>query len=291
MFVGHATLAFAVAALGARAAGSDSRRATALGAAAAAFALAPDVDIVYALVGFLGAGTDPMALAEGFWGASTRIHRGVTHSLVLAPVVAMAAATRGRVGVGVAGGVAALALFASGALASLVAGLFAVTALAAGAFADRAGLAPTGVAAAALVGLLTHPFGDLFTGTAPALLYPFAADLTRLAPFADPTLNLLLAFGVELAAVWAGVLVAADLRGVSVRARVRPRATLGAGYVLLVPLLRPPTLDTSYHFVLSVVAVGGVGLGRDPDRVGLALTGLAAVTAAWAAYAAGYPLL
>jgi hypothetical protein len=178
---------------------------------------------------------------------------------------------------------------------------FALAGLGVGTWAARRGLDARTTAAAALLGLASHPFGDVFTGEVPAFLYPFDATLlaARVGPFADPTLDLLGAFGVELAAVWLGVAVAARLAGTTVRANVSPRAAVGAGYALAALAIPAPTLSVSYHFVFSVVAVGFVGAVPErvrggpelPDRETAAVTGLVAVTLAVLAYALAYLLV
>jgi membrane-bound metal-dependent hydrolase YbcI (DUF457 family) len=332
MFVGHALLAFAAAAAAADRLGHPSRRALTLGAVAGAFATAPDVDMAYALVGLATTdGTAPLSLASSFWSTSTLVHRAVTHSLVVGTALAVAAAAWVRGGAArplaalVALGLVALATAVSGLLGGAVTALFVAAGLGVAAVVRRrTDLSPPATLAVALVGLLSHPFGDLFTGEPPAFLYP--ADVTvlaeRVALSADPTLHLLGAFAVELVAVWLGVLVALRLSGV--RATVAPRASLGAGYAASVLVVPAPTLDLSYPFVFSVLAVGAVaflptvraervdagrgGLRVDrswfaarlpaPGQVSVAvrrptattasLTALSAVTVAWAAYTLAY---
>jgi hypothetical protein len=325
MFVGHALLAFSVVAGAAGLAGADRSRALALGLAAGAFASVPDVDMAYALVGVAGAGTAaPLSLTAAFWETGNAVHRAVTHSLLVAPLAALAAAgwaggRRARVAsLGLCLALVAAALHVSGPLAAAVMGLFGAALVGVAALlARRTDLGGTDVLGAALVGLATHPFGDLFTGTPPALLYPLDAVLVseRIALAADPTLHLLAAFGLELATAWLAVLVVAGLSG----ARVVParRATAGVGYAAAFPLLPAPTLDLSYPFVFGALGVGLcvalslavrgrtavegrsgalslAGPGRTavaPVAARVALTALAAVTLAWAAYAAAYVAL
>jgi membrane-bound metal-dependent hydrolase YbcI (DUF457 family) len=333
MFVGHALLAFALVATGASRLGYESRRALTVGVLAGAFAAAPDVDMAYALVGIASAsGSGPLGLASSFWSTSTLVHRAVTHSLVVSVPLSVAAAAwvRGGVGrpaaVGLCVGLVAVAGVVSGALGGAVTALFAVACLAVAALAGREGVSPRATLAVALVGFWSHPFGDVFTGEPPAFLYPFDVTLLthRVALSADPTLHLLGAFVVELAAIWLGVLVALRLAGV--RATVAPRATLGAGYAASILVVPAPTLDLSYPFVFSVLAVGAVALlpmvrtervdaGRGGLRVGrfgtaklpapgglsvdvrrptattATLTALSTVTVAWAAYTLAYVLV
>jgi hypothetical protein len=309
VFVGHALLAFAIAAGLACLDGWERRRALALGAVAGLFATVPDVDMAYALVGFGRAVTgDPagvFAVTERFWAASTATHRGVTHSLVVAVPAAAAFARRGRLGVGLLAALVAGTAALAGPLAAAMAALFCLGGLAVGRLGAAFGLARASVFGAALLGLLSHPFGDLFTGAPPAMLWPLAWTPVgaRVAPFADPTLNLLLAFGVELLALWAGLAVLVGLSAVSLGGLIDARAGVGAAYAGAAFVLAPPTMDVSYHFVLSVLAAGLVGAVPVPARVrnrgtwagpsghgplSAAATGLAAITVAVLAYTVAY---
>ena len=146
--------------------------------------------------------------------------------------------------------------------------------------------------AAGFVGLFSHPFGDLATGEPPAFFYPFDAPLIteRVALSADPTLHLLGAFGVELAAIWAGLLVAMWLLERPIQPAVDVRAVAGAGYALAALAIPAPTLDFSYQFVFSVLAVGMIGAAprlrlpdvtvERPSGIGATVTGLTALTVA-----------
>ncbi|MBP1987781.1 metal-dependent hydrolase [Halolamina salifodinae] len=311
MFVGHAMLAFALVGGGA-ALLRDREAGLKLGLVAAAFATVPDVDMVYALVGLASATGGVMGTVSSFWAASTAVHRTITHSLVVAPVAAALAAAwlhgrqtdaRGWLAVAalLGAGLGVVATVVSGALGGVVMAVFIVAAVAVAEGADRYAPADSRATfAVALVGLVSHPFGDLATGEPPAFLYPFSAPLVteRVALSADPTLHLLGAFGVELVAIWAGLLVAVYLLERSVRAAIDLRAVVGVGYALAALAIPAPTLEFSYPFVLSVLAVGMVGAVprfrlldariERPGAVGAALTGLAAVTVAGIAYAAAY---
>jgi membrane-bound metal-dependent hydrolase YbcI (DUF457 family) len=313
MFVGHALLAFALVG-GAAALLRDRRTALRLGVVAAAFATIPDVDMSYALVSLTGVDGGALAAAGAFWEASTLVHRAVTHSLVIAPFVAAVAAAwvYGRrrrspqafaAGASLAVGLIAAATLASGLLggggmaAFLLAGVAATEAVVQ--FTALSGRATFG---AAFVGLTSHPFGDLVTGHPPALFYPLETVVfaERVTLNADPTLHLLGAFGIELGTIWAGILVLLWLLDRSVLAAIDFQAVAGAGYALAALAIPAPTLDVSYQFVFSVLAVGTVGVVprfrrpngfERPDLENAVLTGLAAVTVAGLAYTLAYVAL
>jgi membrane-bound metal-dependent hydrolase YbcI (DUF457 family) len=318
MFVGHALGAFAVVAGGARLFGCSRGRSLALGTSAGAFATAPDVDILYAPVG-LASASGVADAAESFWSAGNLVHRTVTHSLVVGTVMAVALWLWGRArredsrsllgaergGALLAfGGLVAVTAVVSGPLGALVMGVFALASLAIAELAARhGGLGPGAIFFTALVGFLTHPFGDLLTGEPPRFLYPFDVRLVseRLAIATDPTLHLLGAFWLELLTVWLAAVVYCELTDRNLTSHIHGRATLGVAYAAVALALPAPTVDSSYRFVLSVLAVGTVGPAplirharqpyHEPDREGMltaALTGLAAVTLASLAYAAAY---
>lgn len=303
MFLGHATLAFAIAIFAAGALGVDRDRLLALGVTAGLFAAVPDVDMVYALVGLTTTESGGVfAVTESFWAASTLVHRAMTHSLV----VAVPAAVAFVLGVGsrrerlASGGLlvalAVVATLVSGWLGGLVMGVFGVAGLLVAHWTTRYDLDRRTMLAVALLGLASHPFGDVFTGEPPRLLYPLQTTLFdgHVALHGDPTLHLLGAFAIELAAIWLGVFAYHHATGEPIRANINARATLGAAYALAVFVIPPPTLDVSYHFVFSVLAVGFVGSVPDPiqrrlpDRTTAFVTGLAAVTLAGLGYALAY---
>lgn len=337
MMVGHAMLAFALVAPAALALGYGRERALALGVAAAAFAAVPDVDMAYALLGAAQAQAFGVwAVTEAFWQSSHVVHRSITHSLVVAVPAALAFAWsagttdrgvrlpgsrrtlsgRQAVALGVLASLVGVAFVESGPLGAAIMTVFAVAGVAvAGVARRRAGLSARELLAAGLVGLLTHPFGDVFTGSPPDFLYPFDATFLdgRVALAGNPTLNLLAVFGLELATIWLAATAFCRLSGRRSRAHVDARATLGAAYGVAALVLPAPTLSVSYHFVFSVLAVGTVGVAprqlpidrlrrstglrpslARPDAdtcLDAALTGLLAVTLGAAAYAVGYVLV
>ncbi|NIC00330.1 metal-dependent hydrolase [Halobacterium sp. R2-5] len=304
MFVGHATFAFGAVALAAVRLGASRERALALGVAAGLFAAVPDVDMAYALVGLVAVDpTSPMAVAQSFWGASTVVHRAVTHSLAVAVPAAAAfalAPTHRRTAAAALATLVGVVAAASGPLPAVIVGLFAAGGWLVARAAHAHDVRGTSLFAVALFGLVSHPFGDLLTGQPPELFYPLGANAFdgRVALSADPTLHLLGAFGVELFAIWLGVVAAFWLTGRRLTDHVNSRATVGAAYALAVLVLPPPTVDASYQFVFSVVAVGFVGAVPAPklrqrsltlpSAPTALLTGLTAVTLAGVAYAIAY---
>ena len=315
MFVGHGLLAFAIVAGLASIAGWDAERALTVGLVAGAFGLAPDVDILYAPVGLLG--VDGLIEAEtAFWAAGNVVHRAVTHSLLVGAAAAVGAGLwaartrtlRALAGVVGAGLVVVAALDAL--LTALVMAAFVVAVFGIATAGVRYDVGAAGVGAAAAVGLLSHPFGDLFTGDPPDLLYPLDVTLVaeRVVLHPDPTLHLIAAFGLEIATMWAAAAVYLHLTDRRMAAHVRPHATLGLAFAGAALLLPPPSLDAPYRFVfgaLGVGAVSGVGthprnwrrfLTTDPDgrpltALGAALTALTALTAALVGYGALYLVL
>ncbi|AEH37993.1 metal-dependent hydrolase [Halopiger xanaduensis] len=325
MFLGHALFAFAVAALVAERRGWDGRRALLVGAVAGAFAAIPDIDVAYALVGLadwrLVGGS--LGAPAAFWDASRAVHRSATHSLLVGAVAAPAFAlfvvrdsSRARLvrlaGSAILVGLVALALVVDGSVSAFVMALFAASGVFVAAVAARGtSLSPSAVALAALWGLWSHPWGDLVTGSPPEWLYPLESPVlaTRVVLHPDPTLHLLCAFAIELAAVWLALVTVCRLTDRSLLALVDRRAGAGVAYGLVALAATPPTLAVSYHFVFSILVVGALcgascGVpsattlradgGRSvpvPGAVPLlerALTAVGAVTVALLAYATVY---
>jgi len=310
MMVGHAMVAFAVGtAVAARR--WPAERALAFGAVAGGFAAVPDVDMTYAMFGLAQAGFGGVwEMTAAFWGSSTLVHRAVTHSLVVGTVAAIGFALAACDGlparslaVGIAGALVAVAFATGGGLAGAIMTLFALSGLAlAVVAAGTTDLGPRAVLAAALLGLLSHPFGDVFTGTPPAFLYPFETVLldARVVLHADPTLNLVGVFGLELATIWAAGYVYLRATDRPLLAHVDARAAVGVAYAIAALVLPAPSVDGSYQFVFTILAVGIVGVAPQllPSRsiltaewhetVTWALTGLGAVSVAALAYTLAY---
>lgn len=279
MMLGHVLVAFAaVAAVAGRRVGP--RRALVVGGVAGLFAAVPDVDILFALPGLAAAAVrlaftagsaevgDVFVLTESFWAASSDVHRSVTHSLVVAVPSSIAAGlvaapTRDRLmtvlGLTLLALSAVAAAFVSGPVAAAMMVVFgAGIVVAASVVRRRTDLSGLTVAGLAAFGLFSHPFGDLFTGGPPRLLYPLAVDPipTRVLFSTDRTLHMLGTFALEMVAAWAAIAVVVALYDCQVRSFVRPVALAGLAYALPALVLTPPTLSVSYHFVFSVLALG-----------------------------------
>ncbi|MFB6179211.1 MAG: metal-dependent hydrolase [Halorientalis sp.] len=288
MFVGHGLLAFAIVALYGHRVGWDREYILSVAVLAGAFATLPDVDIVYAPVGLLGGVSGVFSAAEAFWQTGNVVHRGITHSLVVAAVAALAFGlwtgardwqrdprghwthrerVIGSTALGLLAGLVAVATLVTGGLGGVIMTVFVTVGLAITTVAARRGIPARQVAIVALFGIASHPFGDLFTGSPPAFLYPLDVTLFahRVGLSPDPTLNLIGAFLIELGTFWLATYAYCRLRDERVRTYVSPRAAVGLGYAGAVVLLPPPTLAASARFVFSALAVGFVGsVGVDP---------------------------
>ncbi|RAW45569.1 hydrolase [Halorubrum sp. 48-1-W] len=289
MFIGHALFAFALAALLADRLGWSTERALALGVVAGAFAALPDVDMAYAAVAIdlASLSAESLTRPSTLWDATRDVHRALTHSLVVSVLAGgafglWAVAWDRRPWVRVAGSLLSVAVLAvivaiasvrNGTLGLVVLGTFAVGGLALATLGrSRTDLSGRAVAGAAVFGLLSHPWGDLVTGEPPKLFYPFDVQVLdgRVLLHGDPTVHLLGAFALELAVVWLAVVAVATVTDRSWRGAVDPRATAGVAYGVAAVLMTPPTLEVSYHFVFSILAVGVVcgGLPVTPGSAG-----------------------
>lgn len=300
MFVGHGMVAFALVASAASLRGWSSDRVLLVGLVAGLFGTLPDVDMLYAVVGVLGRTEGVFPGAEAFWSTAKVVHRSVTHSLLIGTVAGVGFGAWGRPRyrwpVLVAFGLVAVAVgTVAGPIAVAVLGVFLAGGIGIVKLARAMGLGSRPILGSALVGLLTHPFGDLLTGTPPSMLFPFESTLLaqRIALHSDPTLHLLGAFFIELATIWLALLVLTRVRGWRLRPAVRPHAGLGVGYAAAVFAIPAPTLEFSWPFVLSVLGVGLIGVpvglrSETGGRTRVLLTALTAVTLAALAYTGAY---
>lgn len=330
MYVGHSLLAFTLGALMTRAIGADRSRALLVGGAAAGFALVPDVDSAYTIFAVIKAGpTNVFPTTKYVWTAEAWIvHRSLTHSLLIGTAATVAVwlygavrtrrrwtATRPTRGtpaavvlVGILGILIGIGFATDGSLGIATTALYLVVALVIAELAIRRGATPIQTGSAAAVGLLTHPFGDVFMGRPPAFLYPLwtAPPIEKVTVATDPTVNLVALFGIELFLAWSALWVATQLTGRSLTVHLETRAALALVFAGAAFVIRPPTLDVAYHFALGTLATGVV-LGVAPDIVGSSIetrsnagwesyltgvtTGLAAVSLAVVSYLVVYLVL
>ena len=305
MFIGHGLLAFAlVAFLGSRL-GLPARRALAFGAVAGLFATIPDIDILYGPIGLLGGVSGLGDAVDTFWATGNTVHRGPTHSLIIGALTAAGFALAGRdhwparlLAGGVLTAIVALTGVTSGTLDASIVAVVLIAGLGVVVAARRLAIPARSIGILALVGLLSHPFGDVLTGSPPDFFYPLnVVVLTeRVSLHADATIHLLASFAVELGIIWCAVLVYFHLTERPVRPEIDPLAGLGAAYGAAVLVLPAPTVDAASPFVFSVLALGLVGVvptrkSLRPEVYRAVLTGLTAVTLALVAYTATYLLV
>ncbi|MFD1598743.1 metal-dependent hydrolase [Halobellus rarus] len=317
MFVGHEFLAFALAGWGARLTGADRGTALRLGGIAALAALLPDLDVVYASATYAVAVWAGAPFGwEAFWGVANGVHRVVTHPLPVGVVAALvftaaaalvrgdAQAVRGHaassrlprvharnalgtvfVALIAAVGIAALLLVFWGGVsqtaATVAAAYLSVVGVAGALVSRRANATAASLAAAAGVGFLTHPFGDIFLAAPPPLLSPFGPPLLteRISLATDPTVEILAILFVELATVWLGIAVASRVgagefvgidQGLSgLRDVIGIRSAAGVAYGAAVFVLPRPTITDAHLLGFTIVPLAvavGLWAGRSNDR-------------------------
>lgn len=314
MFVGHAFLALALGLLIGRLAGLQKEHVLALGLVAAGGSIIPDLDLVVSVGSIAGVLGDSLVGSwEGYWHASTPIHRDVSHTLIggfgAAIVVGGSAiGTRsffdqrvgwifGAAGIGVVG--LFLPLLVLGPAVETVGWMgYSVVLLGAvllGALAARKTTLGAGpIVAAAALGLAIHPFTDVFLGTPPRMFYPLEPEvLVESVVFtADSTLNLLGIALAELGAVWVGVVAASRVRGHRIRDLIDRWAAIGLVYPFVMLAVPQPTMAAAHWLGFTLVPFGIVGVvpllnGKrtDPDWLLRSVaTGLTALTVAALAY-------
>ena len=287
MFVGHECLAFALVGWAAVRLGCDDRTALHAGLISAVAALLPDLDIVYALATYAVAvaGGTPLGW-EAFWGVANATHRVVTHTLPTGTAAALTfgatvaiarraaaddpsrlhsglVATLALTGAALVGAAVLLSGFraaVSPAAAVVAAGFLTCVAVGGWVLAARIDLSIAGATAAAGVGFLSHPFGDVFLAVPPPLLSPFGPSVFagRVSLAADPTLHLLGVLFVELAAVWAGLAVLSrvargQISGGRLRDVIDPRAGVGVAYAPAVIVLPRPTIADAHILGATII--------------------------------------
>lgn len=266
MIAGHVSLAFVIAALLAYRWGVEARRCLTLGVFAAAFTLLPDVDIIFAwkeIAVILTSGLS--GFVDSFWAASGEFHRGATHTL-LALILSFAGfytyykKNINSLAFGIVSASAVYGLAAGGLMGSMVMAVFAALGLKLTDI-SRERIEAREFLLVAGTGLLTHPFGDVFTGNPPDFLFPLDMVLleSRVVLNADPVLNLLSVFLLEIFLLLAAVLVTVEISDEELFSLASPLALLGLLYMPFYYVIPEPTLSVSYHFVFSSVGLAIAG--------------------------------
>lgn len=279
MLIGHAAAAFAIIGGLATVHSRTQSETLALAITAAVFATLPDIDVLYPL--YLIVVTDGLSLqvpATAFWTTINAFHRRVTHSFVIHAVIAaelgalavLLAPPRSQaiqwrtitVGSAILSGATIGSLVLRESITGAV--MFSILALTAAiiflTIVRYTSVSPYILAVIAVVSLVSHPVGDLFTGTPPPLFYPLLPTVapTRISLVADPTLNLLGVFLIEVALLGAAVIVYCQLTGQTVTRWRTPAFIAGFTAAVLSTMFPPPTLDAAYYFV---GVTGGTAVG------------------------------
>ncbi len=270
MFVGHSFLAIALTGILSLAIGIDREKALVLAVFAGLFAAMPDIDIIYAfkeIAGILSPGSQE--IFESFWAASTVTHRNLTHSLVTAVLGTSLFTLHYRyrnifTAVASVSILTGFGFFFGGALISTLVALFGLTGLLltelASTYFDFSAreflMAPT-------LGLLSHPFGDVFTGVPPNFFEPLGVVFLteRLQIFQGPVLNFLAVFTLELAIIWAGLLTIFYLNQRSITDSVRLSSLIGLAFGPAAFFIRPSISNASvYVFSVLLISITAVTL-------------------------------
>lgn len=323
---GHALLAFILIAAVATAVGYGRKQALLLGVIGAAFAALPDIDMLYAwkelLLLFTGG---VFQFVDAFWTASQVTHRGVSHSLVTAVLAGTGfslyfASGRRLVAGLVFSSMVGGALLLSGILPAAIMGVFVLIGLTITHLVrTRTTVSPRAFLAVVLAGLASHPFGDVFTGAPPDFLYPLGITILteRIVIHADPTLNLLSIFLLELVLIWGALATYTHLTKESLYSHVHPVAMAGLLYSVAPFIIPAPTLQASYQFVFSILGTGVFTAsilflsqgtmpsreslvttfdlhavkGFEPPLLTMSVTGATAITVAFTGYLLAYLLI
>ena len=311
MIVGHFLLAFSLVALYAIYRELGSEYALTMGLIAGGFAVLPDIDILFAareLLVLFSSGVS--GFVDSFWQTSKIVHRGWTHSLVTlfisASLFSIYHKTSYRLIAITALPVAFFTgihygnVFTAGVMIFFIAGGLLISRIAESKVESR------DFTLSVFLGLLLHPFGDVFTGTPPEFFYPFETGLfsSRVIIFGDPVINLLAIFALEFSLVWIGLLTVSKLRGIDVKREIKGFSFIGLVYAPAAIYIQAPTLEVAYQFVFSVIGFGAliafvaVYLSEEKysdfkidDLIGACLNLAVAVTAAFTGYVLIYTLL
>ncbi|MFB6283066.1 MAG: metal-dependent hydrolase [Halobacteria archaeon] len=307
MMSGHALLAFSVAALFSSYLGYRDERALIFGFIAGLFAFIPDVDMAFAFFTLLTENAQSaFGAAHNFWQGSTVTHRSATHSLIIGFISAVgftAVVARQRVIAAAILTVPVITTFlVSGVINGSVVLLFVIVGVFVAYIAIYFEVTPRQTLVLAVFGVLSHPFGDTWTGEPPSFLYPFDYHLLtdRVTLILEPTVNLVVIFLIEILIIWLAIYTFGKLRHMEIGSRLHWRAMVGTVYGAAFFIIPSPTLDMSYQFVFTVMSMGIIGFVPalvtidilDLDKVfNMILNGIAAITMASFTYLVIYILI
>lgn len=277
------------------------------------FALLPDFDLAIVFVELLNSGFQEISYGGGeFWDDSVKFHRGITHSLIFSFVSATIFSLvaygdkHKKIGFASAGLVVLLSMIFLGWLRGITISFYMILGLIIATIARERNLDIRLVIISSFTGLITHPFGDVFTGPPPEMLAPLPFELVsdQLKLFQDSTLHFLSAFALELAIAWISIYTYLRLKDESIDIYLRPYVVLGVFYGLISPFVDPPTLTSADHFVVGILILSvaitlsrafvfkysGIWLGREVMKI-LLVSAVGTVTISFLSYVASYTII
>lgn len=278
MIIGHGPLAFAlVAALLLVTTNFSNKKILYLATIAGIASILPDIDVLFPLISLLSVDTLSItALTDQFWTVSGERHRLATHSLIVFGTAIILAFTQlyfkptyQKYTIAIS----TITIFLVP-LTLPVQLLLTITILTVYTLHNyQPQTTQTHETALAFAfGAFIHPFGDMFTGTPPAFLYPFT-DIINLSRWtlADPTLHFTLIFTLEIGSLIAALYLIAHLTEIDILTytdvRPKPHHTLISTLALIIVLFAigtntTPTVDSATPFVLPLV--GTLSLAATP---------------------------
>lgn len=269
MIIGHGPLAFALVALVLLVTTSFSKRKILYLAAIAGIAsILPDVDVLFPLISLLSVDTLSITvLTEQFWAVSGERHRLATHSLIVFGTATLIAYAQMYIKptyqkYSIALSSILIFILPLALPVQLLFGTTLVTVYTLTKYKPKTTKIHEPALAFAF-GAFLHPFGDMFTGTPPAFLYPFT-DILQLSRWtiADPTLHFILIFTLEIGSLIAALSLIAHLTDFDILTytdvRPKPHQTLVSAIALATALFvigtnTTPTVDSATTFVLPLV--------------------------------------
>lgn len=263
MIAGHAALGFLIAALAAYHLDVEPDKCLVIGFFAAAFAALPDIDLVFAsgeILTIFSSGSE--GFINTFWSASESFHRGITHNLLALLVSSVAFAYyREKNDLKTAMLMLSLLSVFGLILNNLMSFMIMVVFSLAGILITYLSvdyIEKNGFRLALFTGLLSHPFGDVFTGVPPDFFFPLGLNLleSRIVLNQDPVLNLISILLLELLILFLAVLTAIMLKEEDLRSHLTPAPLLGMIYIPLYFIVPEPTLSSAYIFVFLAVSLG-----------------------------------